>query len=245
MTNNVLLNNVNHKNVRVITDKSEKYGDNVMFATTFPLEFKNVQAHYPIFFHKNNKTGKFYAVALFGFKEKENLFLSEKGWNASYIPLTIERHPFLIGFQQFQEDGIATKQMVIHIDMDNPRVNEAEGTLLFMPHGGKTKYLEHVASVLEAIHYGYEHSENFIDMLLELDLLESFSLNIQLNDGSNNQMQGFYTINEDKLSALSGNVLAKLHSKDYLQTIYMVIASHSNIRKLIDEKNKKLHLMDK
>lgn len=240
MTNHVLLNNITHKDLKVITDRSEQYGDNVMFTTTFPLEFRNVQAHYPIFFQKNNKTGSFYPIVLFGFNEKENLFLSENGWAASYIPLTIERHPFLIGFQQFHEEGISKKQMVIHIDMDNPRVNETEGEVLFMPQGGNTRYLEHVASVLEAVHYGYEHSEGFIAVLLELDLLESFTLDIQLSDGSNNQIQGFYTINEDKLVALNGELLAKLHSKGYLQAIYMVVASHSNIRKLIDEKNKRL-----
>ncbi len=245
MANHVLLNNIAHKDLKVITDRAEKYGDNVMFTTTFPLEFRNIQSTYPIFFQKNNQTGAFNAIALFGFKENENLYLNENGWNASYIPLTIERHPFLIGFQQFQEEGIAKKQMVIHIDMDNPRVNETEGTVLFMPHGGNTNYLEHVASVLEAIHYGYEHSEGFINMLLELDLLESFSLDIQLNDGSNNQMQGFYTINEDKLGALNGDMLAKLHRQGYLQAIYMVVASHSNIRPLIDEKNKRLNLVGK
>ena len=240
MANHVLLNNINHKNLKVITERSEKYGDSVMFTTTFPLEFKNIQSTYPIFFKKNNQTGAFNAIAFFGFKENENLYLNENGWNARYIPLTIERHPFLIGFQQFQEDGVAKKQMVIHIDMDNPRVNEAQGVELFMPHGGNTHYLEHVASVLEAIHYGYEHSEHFINMLLEFDLLESFSLDIQLSDGSNNQLQGFYTINEDKLGALSGEVLAKLHNQGFLQAIYMVVASHSNIRQLVDEKNNRL-----
>lgn len=240
MSNHVLLNNIAHKNVRVITDRSAKYGDDVMFATTFPLEFRSIQAYYPIFFHKNNKTGKFYAVALLGFKEKENLFLSENGWDASYIPLTIERQPFLIGFQQFQDEGVTKKQRVIHIDMDNPRVNETDGEVLFMKHGGNTGYLDHMASVLEAIHYGYEKSEIFIDMLMELELLEPFLLDIQLNDGSNNQMQGFYTINEDKLGELSGDVLAKLNSLGYLQAIYMVVASHSNIRTLIDKKNERL-----
>ena len=245
MTNHVLLNNITHKNLKVITDRSEKYGDNVMFTTTFPLEFRNIQSAYPIFFNKNNKTGLFNAIALFGFKENENLYLNENGWNARYIPLTIERHPFLIGFQQFQEEGIVKKQMVIHVDIDNPRVNETEGAVLFMPQGGNTPYLEHVASVLEAIHYGYEHSEGFINMLLEFDLLESFALDIQLDDGSNNQMQGFYTINEDKLGALNGDALAKLHSQGYLQAIYMVIASHSHIRQLVDEKNKRLQRVDK
>jgi hypothetical protein len=240
MVNHVMLNNIAHKNIRVITDRAEKYGDNVMFTTTFPLEFRRIQAYYPIFFYKDNQTGKFYSVALFGFKEKENLFLTEKGWDASYIPLTIERHPFLIGFQQHQEEGVMKKQRVIHIDLDNPRVNEVEGEELFLEYGGKTSYLEKVVSLLEAIHDGYENSEGFIAKLIEFDLLESFLLDVQLKDGSNNQMHGFYTINEDKLAGLKGDSLEKLNREGYLQPIYMVLASHSNIRTLIDRKNERI-----
>ena len=58
---------------------------------------RNVQACYPIFFIKDGATGQFYPAAVFGFDENENLFLSDQGWDASYIPMMIRRHPFLIG----------------------------------------------------------------------------------------------------------------------------------------------------
>ncbi len=240
MAKHVLLNNIDHRNLRVITDRAEKYGDNVMFATTFPQEFRRIQAHYPIFFYKDSQTGKFYPVALLGFKEKENLFLTEKGWDADYIPVTVERQPFLIGIQRYQDEGVTKKQRVIHIDLENPRVNEVEGELLFLEYGGNTDYLERIASMLEAIHQGYESNDGFATALLEFELLESFVLDIQLNDGSYNQMQGFYTINEDKLSALGGEALGRLNSNGYLQSIYMILASHSNIKSLIDRKNQRL-----
>jgi hypothetical protein len=240
MANHVLLNNIEHKNLKVITERAEKYGDNVMFAMTFPEEFRSVQAHYPIFFHKDANTGKFFAAAMFGLKIQENLFLSESGWDASYIPLSIVRQPFLIGIQQFQEDGVVKKQRVVHVDLDSPRLNEVEGETLFMEYGGNSPYLERIAGALETIHQGFENSEAFIEMLLELNLLESFVLNIELNDGSQNQLQGFYTINEDKLGELNGESLAMLNSRGWLQAIYMVVASQSNIRTLIDRKNKQL-----
>jgi len=240
MAKHVLLNNVDHRNLHIITDRAEKYGDNVMFTTTFPQEFRRIQAYYPIFFYKDAQTGKIYSAALFGFKDKENLFLTEKGWDASYVPLTIERQPFLIGVQRYQNEGVAKQQRVIHVDLDNPRVNETEGELLFLAYGGNTPYLEYMASVLEAIHHGYESNEKFIARLLEFDLLESFVLDIQLKDGSTHQMQGFYTINEEKLNALTGDVLAELNSEYYLQPIYMILASHSNIAKLVERKNSRL-----
>ena len=67
--NNVLLNNIDHKDLRVITTCGAAYGDDVRFALTFPAEFRNVQAHYPIVFHKT-ADGKFQSIALFGFQDK-------------------------------------------------------------------------------------------------------------------------------------------------------------------------------
>ena len=62
-------------------------------------------------------------------------------------------------------------------------------------------------------------------------------LDVGLDDGSQNRLAGFYTINEDRLAGLSGDVIAKLHAGGHLHPIYMVLASLSNFRALIDRKN--------
>ena len=87
MTNHVLLNNVDHKDLKVITTRSAEFGDDKKCAITFCWEFRSIQAHYPIFFTKDAETGEFASVAMFGFEDKENLFLNDTGWDASYIPL--------------------------------------------------------------------------------------------------------------------------------------------------------------
>ncbi|QBF84240.1 multidrug transporter [Shewanella maritima] len=235
MSQHVLLNSVEHQNIKIDTRHSGELGDNVWFSVTFPIEFRSVQAHYPIFFNKDTN-GQFYPVALFGFQQQENLFLTEQGWDASYVPLTVRRQPFLIGQQTLQEDGIAQQQRVIHIDMANPRVGQ-DGEALFHEFGGNTDYLEQVADMLETIHHGLQDNNAFIQALIELELLESFTLDITLDNGSQNQMIGFYTINEDTLAELPADAITKLHQQGYLQAIYMVLASHSNMRNLIDRKN--------
>ena len=238
MANHALLNNVDHKNLKIITTRSADLGDNVMSTMTFPNEFRSVQAHYPIFFSKQPDTGQFQALAVFGFEEGENLFLDENGWDASYIPLTIERQPFLIGFQSGASAG--EQKTVIHIDMDSPRISETEGEAVFLEHGGLTEYLQHITSVLQTIHEGFEKSQAFIDALLKHDLLESFTLDVELNDGSKYRLAGFYTINEGKLIEVDGESLARLNHDGHLQPIYMAIASLSNIRDLIDRRNARL-----
>jgi hypothetical protein len=242
MPNNQLLNNIDHKDVKIITERSQKYDDNVWYSLTFPAEFRSVQAYYPIFFNKDANTGQFFSVAIFGFQDQENLFLTDNKWDAPYIPLSIARQPFLIGLQKTNENGEDKEQRVLHIDMDHPRVNQEQGEALFLEFGGTTPYLDNTADMLEAIHHGIVDSKLFINLLIEHELLEPFTLDIELNDRTEHKMVGFYTINEDKLSELTNQTLAILHARGYLQVIYMAIASQSNIRGLLNRKNSQLGL---
>ncbi|AOS97146.1 SapC [Microbulbifer aggregans] len=240
MTRAVPLNSVEHKDLRVITERSEKYGDNVWYALTFPLEFRSLQAYYPVFFQKHPETGRFFALALLGFREGENLFLEDGKWQAPYVPLSIRRQPFLIGRQAVVEDGVEKQQRTIHIDMDNPRVNTEQGERLFMEFGGNSPYLENVGDMLEAIHQGLTAADGFIDALVEYDLLEPFTLEVQLDSGDKHQLVGFYTINEDKLRELDATALDTLHRAGYLEPIYMAMASQSNVRQLLTAKNRQV-----
>ena len=89
-------------------------------------------------------------------------------------------------------------------------------------------------SVLLAIHQGLESTPPFMAALLEHDLLESFVLDIELDDGSQNRLAGFYIINEERLASLGGAALEKLSKAGHLQAAYMAIASLSNFRDLIE-----------
>jgi hypothetical protein len=93
-------------------------------------------------------------------------------------------------------------------------------------------------SVLLTIHQGLEAAPGFIDALLKLELLESFVLDIELDDRSQNRLTGFYTIHEERLGALDGASLERLHEAGYLQAIYMQIASLSHFRDLIERRNR-------
>ena len=233
MPKTVLLNNVDHKDLRVITRRGAQFGDAQMAAVTFPTEFRDVQSCYPIVFRKTTDGLGFEPIALFGFQESENLFLEGDRWDAIYVPMLIERQPFLI--------GVNGEELMVHIDVENPRVSTTEGEPVFKTHGGNTEFLENATSMLLAIHQGLQATPPFLAALLEHDLLESFVADIELNDGSHHRLIGFYTINEDKLAALEPDALARLHRAGHLHAIYMVVASLSNLRVLIEHKNAQLH----
>ncbi|WP_332854978.1 SapC family protein [Duganella sp. S19_KUP01_CR8] len=229
MSNTVLLNNVDHKDLRVITRHGAQFGDRQMSAVTFPSEFRDVQACYPIVFRKTTDGLGFEPIALFGFQEEENLFLNGERWDAPYVPMMIARQPFMI--------GVNGSELMVHIDVNNPRISRTEGEQVFMPHGGNSEFLERSSSMLLAIHQGLQETPALLAALLQHELLESFVLDVELNDGSQNRLVGFYTINEDKLSALGADAVAALHQAGHLHSIYMVLASLSNFRMLIDRKN--------
>jgi hypothetical protein len=237
MANHVLLNNVEHKDIKIITRKSVEYGDNVWCAPTFFTEFRSVQAYYPILFQKDNQTDTFNIVALFGFKNGENLFLNKNGWDANYIPLSIQRLPFLIGFQEVNKKGVTDRQRVITLDMDSPRVSNSDGMPLFLEYGGNSEYLETIANILETLHLGLEENKGFIDSLLKYQLIEPLTVDVELKDGSKNSLIGFHTINEDMLNKLNADAIVELHQAGYLQAIYIMLASQVHFRELVDRKN--------
>ena len=240
MANNVLLDNVAHKDLRIITTRSARYGDNIANTGVVPSEFRRVQAEYPIVFREDASEGHFEPVAMLGLERGENLFLEDDTWIASYVPLAIQRQPFLIGFQQQTEGGVPVREAVTYIDMDSPRISESEGEAVFLEHGGVSPYLEYITSVLKAINEGHKYNKGFSDALIQYELLEPFALEVELNNGSKFKLMGFHTIHEEKLNALDGEALRSLHSRGYLEHIYMTMASIANFSVLIQRKNERL-----
>ncbi|WP_046658124.1 SapC family protein [Lysobacter capsici] len=244
----VLLNNIDHHDLRVITARGARYGDDTMLAPTFFREFRDLQAHYPVVFQKT-ADGGFQPMALLGLRADENLFLSEplldgtrherQRWDAHYLPIAVERLPFLI--------GIADDEPMIHVDLAHPRVvrgDAAEGEPLFLEHGGTTAFLEHMASMLRTLHDGLRDNAGFIAALLRHRLLEPFALEIRLDDRSELRLTGFHTIDEQRLSELDAAALHELSQAGYLQAAYMALASMSHLRDLIERMNRR-HAADR
>jgi len=230
MARHAQLNDIDHKHLRIDTRRGAALGDDVAFVPTFPAEFRNIQAHYPIVFRKDG-SGALQPIAVLGFEEGRNLFLDGERWDATYLPLAIERQPFLIG----KGGG---DDLTVHIDLDSPRGGSEAGIALFREHGGNSEYLERVASVLLGLHNGLEGVPAFVEALMALDLLESFVLDVELDDGSANRLTGFYAINEDRLRALDGAALGGLHAAGHLEPVFMAVASVANFRGLIERMNR-------
>lgn len=230
-----LLDNVTHRQLRVHTQRSAALGDARQSVLALPAEFRQLQAHFPIVYQLVDGPGAhagFQPVALFGLEEGQNLFLTDSGWDASAMPMALQRDPFLIG--RGPDDSLQ-----LHIDLDSPRIVRPEegelGTALFMPHGGFSDYLDHVVQLMEHLHAQAQQLPAFIEALTRHQLLEPFVIDIETPDGEQGRLTGLYTVNEERLAALPGAALEALSREGHLLPIYMQIASLAQLPVLLEK----------
>ncbi|MGE8280422.1 MAG: SapC family protein [Stenotrophomonas sp.] len=239
-----MLNNIAHRDLRVSTGFGPEFGDEVGMVPAYPSEFAELQREYPIFLRKDTATGDWQSVALLGFEQHENLFLHDGRWNAAYLPGAAAKGPFLIGFQEHQVDGVLTQEAVMHVDLDHPRVNAIAGEPVFLPQGGNSPYLDHIAGVLRGIHDGSAFGADMFAMLDKAGLIQPIKLDVQIDQQHRVGVNGLHAIDRDRLAELDGPVLAELNRAGYLEGAYLMLASLHNMRRLIAEKQRRLRAQD-
>src|SRR3954453_23634107 len=157
MSNHAVLDSKLHRDLRARPGVSAEFGDGVMACLTVPSEFRRVQNEFPILFRRNLESGRFSALALFGFETGENLFLQDGRWDARYRPLALSIQPFLIG--RAKGEGASE----VHIDLEHKRVAgpDQEGLRAFDDDGRQTPYLESIIGGLHELDEGYRSSGEF------------------------------------------------------------------------------------
>lgn len=208
-----------------------------------PTEIIEAQREYPILFRKHPETGRLFPNALLGLTEHENLFIDENGhWQAHYIPLAVQKGPFLIGFKN--EAG--QPKAIISIDIENTcvdtntndySVEENAIESLFEADNSASDYLNRVNDALLALHQGMQQLDAMIDAFMQAQLIEPITIDIELNNGETFVFAGAYSIAEEKLKALSAEQLLMLNQQGYLHLAYCISQSVANIGKLVNIKN--------
>jgi len=228
-----LLNNVDHHDLRVITRHGAEFGEAVNQVLVFPTEFEAVQREYPIVFRRDSEA-MLRPVALLGLSRDENLFLDAKEeWQARYIPALFQRGPFSIAAPDTAEG-----EPMIRIDLDHPRVSRTEGTPIFLPHGGNSPYLEHVSGILRAIYVGHHLLEPMMAAFEAAGLLREVNLEARVGETEVHVVAGVFTIDRERLAALSAGELAELHRGGFLQAAFQAAASLGNVQRLADLKGR-------
>lgn len=230
-----LLNNVDHHDLRVITRHGAEFGEAVNQVLVFPTEFEELQREYPIVFRRDGE-GALRPVALLGLSRDENLILDAEGeWQARYVPALFRRGPFSIAAPDTGEG-----EPMIRIDLDHPRVSRTEGTLIFLPQGGNSSYLEYVTGVLRAIYLGHRLLEPMVAAFDAAGLLRQVNLEARVGENEVHAIAGVFVIDRERLAGLSADELAELHQGGFLQAAFFAAASLGNVQRLADLKGRRI-----
>jgi len=222
VANIVALNNEIHRDLRVRGEAAARFGDDKRFVPLIAGEFALAAAHYPILLTKDTNTGGFFAGAMLGFDEGENLFLDENGMR-TYRPLNLQRGAFFTAGEDMA------------IDLDSPRI-DAGGEALFAD-GRPTPYLESMAQLFRDLVPGVEVTRVFVDTLVRMRLVEPIDITLSFDDGGNRILEDLYTINQDALRDLPDTEALDLFRRNYLYLIYLMIGSLKQIPVLGRRKN--------
>lgn len=233
------LNSVDHAFFRVERKYSADLGDNVMTCLVFTTEMRTLQGTYPLLMQRIEGVAGPMPVALMGLEKNENLFLdeSDSGWTTEIIPLMMQKGPFYIAKEQ---DSSGATRNVIALDEKHPKLGLENGERLFSDAGGHSDHLERIIALLENIEASHPHTVEFVAALDALDLITPLDFTCTLNDGSAHTLTGFFGVDEDVLQRLSEDALSALHQKGFLLPLFMMLASQSQVSRLLAVKNGKL-----
>lgn len=239
MSKAVVLNNVDHKDVKVDTRPGSSEYQHVNRSLVYATEISELHKEFPLVFHKHPDTGQTQLHAILGLAKDENLFVGEGGWTTRYVPALLARGPFSLGYKKTAAQDNQQADPLICIDMDDPRVNTEHGEDIFLQFGGEAPYLNYVKKALQTIEQGLVFDKTLLTLVESMDLLEPISIQIKLSNVDEVNFSDYFTINQEKLAQLDGQSLAELHQYGVLSLLFFVLSSMGNFQQLIELKNAK------
>ncbi len=209
-----------------------------------PLNFARTTNSIPLNVTEFIEAAKFYPIvyttgeqiiplAITGL-EKQNYFITKDGnWQSSvYVPAYVRKYPFV-----FLEDK-EKNQLTLCIDEDAPQfamdLDKKEGIRLF--DGEKpTEFTNNALKFCGAYQEEFRLTQNFTNLLKELDLLSPNQTNAELRaSGRKISLGGFQLVDQEKFGKLPDAKILELHKQGWLPLFHYGFMSQSNWRRLLD-----------
>jgi hypothetical protein len=222
----IALNNTEHQALKIDPRYVLKYMAEVHMVPVIVHECAFVGSDAPVVFVKNQDTGQFQMVVLYGLEPGENVFARNGEWNALSLPLVVQCMPL-----KLLSDGDDSDRMMIGIDDTSPFINGEEGEVLFDANGEETDFLKSRKELLGQYFEGGRVTQAFIDLLSELNLLAKQDIKINA-DGEKIDIAGLYSVDEGKLRELSTEDFEKIRTSGFLPVVYAQLMSMNQIRRL-------------
>lgn len=194
-------------------------------------EFQFAALCFPIIFAGDQRQ----PLAVLGINPGENLFVDEKGafTNGAYVPAYIRRYPFVLAQDEAQQ------RMIVCIERGAQLFDENGGQVpLFDDKGEPSDYTQNAIKFCEDFEGERRRTENFVNLLKELDLLETKQATFTPTnpDGTQGQpvvIAEYFAVSEEKLRALSAEKLVEIRDNGALERIYNHMTSLAGWDRLV------------
>lgn len=223
-----IVNKIAHKENSIKEVKDFSYAKNLTSTPITVTEFFEACKNYPILFAKD-KNNDWFASVMLGFKEKENIFVDNKGnWDKlHYVPAFVRRYPFVFVEQNEQQ------QLLLGVEKEFLSIDKKdEKRKLFDDKDENTEFLNNVLNFLNQYQNDSIVTKEFIKQLDEWELLEEKVATIINEKKEQFNINGFYIVNEEKLKHLSKKKKEEICNKNATALITAHLISLSNIQKL-------------
>jgi len=202
-------------------------------------EFAAAAHDYVIVFVRDLVDGKplLQPIVILGVLAGENLYVGAAPgapWDARYVPAYIRRYPFWVT----NLEGFEAPAMMI--DRWWKGFSDTEGDPLYDGDNKPAQRLIEAIAYTEEFQREVERTQDLCKRIDELDLLREMSANVTLPDGKTISLDGFLTIDTDKLQALPDAQVIELHRSGALGLLHAHLTSLGNLQGLTDRKARRM-----
>lgn len=165
-------------------------------------------------------------IAVFGLKPEQNLCIDDKGWRVRYVPAVLRLYPFALAHASANE-------MVVCIDESWVGLGE-RGEALFTDDGQPSEFTLGVQKQLETFEKEVERTRLAGALLVEKGLLRDMRFDATLPDGSKLTVDGFLTVDDEKLNKLGDADIVALNRNGMMGLIHAHQISLGNMARLVE-----------
>jgi len=165
-------------------------------------------------------------IAVFGLKPEQNLCIDDNGWRVRYVPAVLRLYPFALA-------RASANEMVVCVDETWVGLGR-EGEALFNADGQPSEFTLGVQKQLENFEKEVERTRLAGALLVEKGLLRDMRFDATLPDGSKLSVDGFLTVDDEKLNKLSDADLVAFSRNGLLGLIHAHQISLGNMARLVE-----------
>jgi hypothetical protein len=173
------------------------------------------------------------AMLVAGVEQKQNLFIGpDLTWDRNvYVPAYVRRYPFCM--TRVNVGGTEQAERIACVEKRTISTTGDSGTALHDAKGDAVPVWDNIRKLLFDYEADLVRTEAMCKIIIELGLLEPFTMQAKPNEGQPLTLSGMFRVNEQKITELPAEKIKELVQNGILPRLYAHLMSMSNFNRLL------------